>query len=323
MLCKARRLNGGRNTSSRPEPASALRRPMIDYGTFAGLLEHDHGLAAYRPWCSRWSVLPPAKLVAHRNGPLCLTIRMRCRECGEVGRLQVRPPVLTSGPVGGWSHLRRVRAARLLLSSSQQPPEEPEARFRVVPDSLERGPHDRFQGIEEHLVKIEVGGVHARSLDLLRLAGAPKYCCVRPNSLGKANRCPWSIRARNVARLVIEGYMSAKTCRCAVAGTLTPQARAGGGVRVALPVRPSEPERLGATGCLTCRRVNKRRLGSWARHGKPVGPARSMRSQAAFFVRPWPSASAHLSPRLSVIALGTPRRPPRAPSAPGVLLPAV
>jgi len=45
---------------------------MIDLGTLAGLLEHDHGLAAYCPRCSRWSVLPLARLVTTGKGSLRL-----------------------------------------------------------------------------------------------------------------------------------------------------------------------------------------------------------------------------------------------------------
>ena len=74
---------------------------MIDLGTVAGLLEHDHKLVAYCLRCDRWSVLPLAELVAEGKGSLPLPIRVRCRDCGEMGRLQVRPPVPTRG-LCGW-----------------------------------------------------------------------------------------------------------------------------------------------------------------------------------------------------------------------------
>jgi len=74
---------------------------MIDLGSLAGLLTHDHGLAAYCPRCDRWAVLPLAELVTQGKGSLRLPIKVRCRDCGEAGRLQVRPPVPTRGQ-GGW-----------------------------------------------------------------------------------------------------------------------------------------------------------------------------------------------------------------------------
>jgi len=75
---------------------------MLDLGTLAGLLEHDHGLAAYCLRCDRWSVLPLAELVAQGKGSLRLPIKVRCRDCGEAGRLQVRPPVPTRAGSVGW-----------------------------------------------------------------------------------------------------------------------------------------------------------------------------------------------------------------------------
>ena len=42
----------------------AYAPPMIDLGTLAGLLKHDHQLAAYCLRCDRWSVLPLAEHIA-------------------------------------------------------------------------------------------------------------------------------------------------------------------------------------------------------------------------------------------------------------------
>jgi uncharacterized Zn finger protein len=75
---------------------------MIDLGTLAGLNAHHYQLAAYCPRCDRWSVLPLAELVATGHGSRRLPITVRCRACGEVGRLQVRPPVPMHGP-DGWT----------------------------------------------------------------------------------------------------------------------------------------------------------------------------------------------------------------------------
>jgi len=74
---------------------------MIDLGTLGGLLKHGHQLAAYCPRYDAWRVLPLAEMVAAGHGERRLPIRVRCRDCGEVGRLQVQPPVPTRGP-GGW-----------------------------------------------------------------------------------------------------------------------------------------------------------------------------------------------------------------------------
>jgi DNA-directed RNA polymerase subunit RPC12/RpoP len=74
---------------------------MVVLGTSLGPHEHEHQLAAYCPRCSRWAVLPLAEVVIQGKGSLRLPVRVRCRECGERGTLQVRPPVPTRGP-GGW-----------------------------------------------------------------------------------------------------------------------------------------------------------------------------------------------------------------------------
>jgi hypothetical protein len=77
---------------------------MIDIGTLAGLLVHGHALAAYCPRCDACGVQPLAELVAAGHGERRLPLRARCRDCGEVGLLQVCPPVPTRGP-GGWMEL--------------------------------------------------------------------------------------------------------------------------------------------------------------------------------------------------------------------------
>jgi hypothetical protein len=79
---------------------------MIELGTLAGLLEHRHRLDACFPRCDRWRVLPLAELVAAGHGWRRLPIDERCRDCSEIGRIQVRPPVPTRRP-GGWMESRR------------------------------------------------------------------------------------------------------------------------------------------------------------------------------------------------------------------------
>jgi len=74
---------------------------MIDLGTLAGLHEHHHRLDAYCPRCDRWRMLPLADVVAQGHGARRLPLAVRCRDCGDVDRLQVRTPVPTCSP-GGW-----------------------------------------------------------------------------------------------------------------------------------------------------------------------------------------------------------------------------
>ena len=80
---------------------------MIDLGSLAGLHAHDHQLAAYCPRCDAWRLLPLAEMVAQGKGSLRLPITVRCRDCGEVGRLQVRPLMPTWSNTNGWMELGR------------------------------------------------------------------------------------------------------------------------------------------------------------------------------------------------------------------------
>lgn len=76
-------------------------RPMIDLGNIAGLYEHQHELHCYCLGCRRWSVLDLGRMVREGKGSLGLPLSVRCRDCGEVGQLQVRPPMPTRS-IGGW-----------------------------------------------------------------------------------------------------------------------------------------------------------------------------------------------------------------------------
>ena len=72
---------------------------MVDLSTLAGLLEHQHQLAAYCPRCDRWAVLDLARLSEDGRGELCIIgWQPRCSICGGHGLLQVRPPALRPGP---------------------------------------------------------------------------------------------------------------------------------------------------------------------------------------------------------------------------------
>jgi len=86
----------------RYEPPTARRLHVINLGTLAGLLEHHHRLDAYCPRCGRWAELDLAAMVAAGYGERRLPLRVRCRDCGEVGRLQVRPPVPMRLDSVGW-----------------------------------------------------------------------------------------------------------------------------------------------------------------------------------------------------------------------------
>ena len=82
-------------------PRCYLRR-MIDLGTLAGLHEHQHELHAYCLRCDRWRVLPLDRMVAEGRGSLRLPLAVRCRDCGEHGKLQVRPPMPAHPRAAGW-----------------------------------------------------------------------------------------------------------------------------------------------------------------------------------------------------------------------------
>jgi RNase P subunit RPR2 len=75
---------------------------VINLGTLAGLLEHQHRLAAYCPRCDRWAVLNLDAMVAAGHRERRLPILVRCQVCGEVGRPQVRPPGQTRPHSVGW-----------------------------------------------------------------------------------------------------------------------------------------------------------------------------------------------------------------------------
>ena len=86
----------------RYQPPSALRSRMIDLSTLAGLLEHRHEIAAYCQRCDRWAEIDLAAMVEAGLGERRLPIKVRCRDCGEVGRIQVRPPVPARSASVGW-----------------------------------------------------------------------------------------------------------------------------------------------------------------------------------------------------------------------------
>jgi RNase P subunit RPR2 len=75
---------------------------MIDLGNLAGLHAHGHSLAAYCRHCDRWVVLDLARMIREEHGGRRLPVRVTCRDCGEVGQLQVRPPVPTRAGSNGW-----------------------------------------------------------------------------------------------------------------------------------------------------------------------------------------------------------------------------
>jgi RNase P subunit RPR2 len=66
---------------------------MLDLSTLAGLHAHQHELHAFCPRCERWSVIDLERIIQAGHGERRLPITVRCRSCGEVGRLQVRPPM--------------------------------------------------------------------------------------------------------------------------------------------------------------------------------------------------------------------------------------
>jgi hypothetical protein len=53
-----------------PRSPQSYPHTTIDLGSIAGLLEHEHKLAANCPKCCRWSVLPLAEMVSQGKGSL-------------------------------------------------------------------------------------------------------------------------------------------------------------------------------------------------------------------------------------------------------------
>lgn len=56
---------------------------MIDIGSIAGLLEHNHGLDAYCAACDRWAVFDLAAMVAAGLGDRRLPIAVRFSRYGK------------------------------------------------------------------------------------------------------------------------------------------------------------------------------------------------------------------------------------------------
>lgn len=101
-------------------------------------------------------VLPLAEMVAAGHGARRLPIRVRCRDCGEVGELQVRPPVPTRGP-SGWMEMHRPgpwRSARehTLISELGYP------LRTLIPNQTERSEN----GGSMHEFRYIVGGLVGR-----------------------------------------------------------------------------------------------------------------------------------------------------------------
>jgi hypothetical protein len=90
------------NLANPGRDSTTLTILSIDLSTLADLHRHGHSLAAFCPRCDRWHTLPLAELVAAGHGPRRLPLPVRCKDCGEVGRLQVRPPVPTRDGTVGW-----------------------------------------------------------------------------------------------------------------------------------------------------------------------------------------------------------------------------
>jgi hypothetical protein len=67
---------------------------MIDLSSNAGLHARNHQLHAYCPNWARWAALPLAEMIDAGQEARRLPFAARCRWCGEVGRLQVRAPIM-------------------------------------------------------------------------------------------------------------------------------------------------------------------------------------------------------------------------------------
>jgi len=73
---------------------------MIDLGSLASLHAHDHQLHVYCTRCDRWALLDLDAMVRRGLGDRRLPLTARCRQCGQAGQLQVRPPMPTRSSAG-------------------------------------------------------------------------------------------------------------------------------------------------------------------------------------------------------------------------------
>lgn len=81
----------------------AYAETMIDLGSIAGLHERQHELHARCDRCDRWQALDLGRMVREGLGARRLPLRVRCQACGELGMLQVRPPVPARSSSAGWT----------------------------------------------------------------------------------------------------------------------------------------------------------------------------------------------------------------------------
>lgn len=95
------RVRGDSRGSSDEAPRCYGRR-MIDIGSIASLHAHSHQLHAYCQRCDRWATLPLAEMIAAGQGARRLPFTVRCRWCGAVGRLQVRPLMPMHSTANRW-----------------------------------------------------------------------------------------------------------------------------------------------------------------------------------------------------------------------------
>jgi hypothetical protein len=73
----------------------------IRLDTLRAVHERNHKLAAYCSRCQRWAVLDLAKLIEQGRGGYAFVGRKPCcRDCGERGEWQLRPPVYQNNSPG-------------------------------------------------------------------------------------------------------------------------------------------------------------------------------------------------------------------------------
>ncbi len=77
---------------------------MISMGTMEELHIHNHTLALYCLSCDRWGEADLDRLIQIGKGNKPVTeARFRCRDCGEIVKKQIRPPMPSLG--GAVSHI--------------------------------------------------------------------------------------------------------------------------------------------------------------------------------------------------------------------------
>jgi hypothetical protein len=84
-------------------PTSISNHSQQSLGRSDSLRKRDHQLADHCQHCDRRALLDSAAMIDASLGDRRLPITARCHVCGELGCLQIRPPVPMRSGIVGWS----------------------------------------------------------------------------------------------------------------------------------------------------------------------------------------------------------------------------